>query len=332
MKKIVAMLCALCMLMVTPAIAAEVASVHPVTDYSDAVDEGLVGEMEQPIEIGPYPGQEDSKISGIAIQYSDILADGNFDEVLTQMVESYLSNYTPSEEEYSYAENIIKFYHENFDGDIQTTSGFDDNWWLLRYGNLIEITLDLDEGITEKEAADMIAMAESAKDSAEKNFPNYWDSAQHFMWNFKMKNKYDSYKARTISINHEWGISMINVMLNTYESAYNDYIAKGYTDKRASDKALADAIIYMPQFKYDAVSIMKASREFFESFFSDESMMDFWNNCYGRAYLEPQYTAESAFRHSAFTAKELILDGKPMAENLTSDHVYSIWAWDWYSY
>lgn len=287
----------------------------------------------QPIEVGPYPGQENSQASEIAIQYSDALADGNFDEVLTQMVESYLSDYTPSEKEYSYAENVIKLYRENFDDGIHMASGFDDNWYQLRYGNLIEFTLDLDEGITATEATAMIAMASSAKDSAKKNFPDYWDSAQHFMWNFKMRNGYSGTKARTVGINHEWGISMINTMLNTYESAYDDYIAEGYTDKRASDKALADTIVYMPQFKYDAVSIMKASRKFFESFFSDESMMDFWNNCYGRAYLESQYTAESAFRHSAFTAKELVLDGKnSMAENLTSDHVYSIWSWDWYSY
>lgn len=70
MKKIVAMLCALCMLMATPAMAAEaarvhpvlktadagvsnvmvtrstVSRVHPVTDESEAVDESLAGEME----------------------------------------------------------------------------------------------------------------------------------------------------------------------------------------------------------------------------------------------------------------------------------------------
>ena len=70
MKKIVAMLCALCVLMATPAMAAEaarvhpvlktadagvsnvmvtrstVSRVHPVTDESEAVDESLAGEME----------------------------------------------------------------------------------------------------------------------------------------------------------------------------------------------------------------------------------------------------------------------------------------------
>lgn len=52
--------------------------------------------------------------------------------------------------------------------------------------------------------------------------------------------------ARTIGNNHEWGISMITPMLNHYKSAFDEYIKKDYSDKNASNQALADTIVYMP--------------------------------------------------------------------------------------
>lgn len=284
----------------------------------------------EPIEVGPHPGHQTNNITS---PYSNLLLDGEYDKLISEMMDAYRDSYVPTEEDYMAADKILELYRENFTEEYQTNSGFDDNWWLLRTGNLIEFTLDLDEGVNAIESAAMVALAEEAKESAQKNFSAYWDSAQHFMWNFKMRNQYNGTKARTIGVNHEWGIAMINDMTNYFESCYDDYVADGYSDKDASDKALADTILYMPRFKYDSVSIMEASFDYFDYYFSDDSMMDFWNNCYGRAYTTPQYTAESAYRYSAFTAKELILDGKnSTAENLTSEHKNNIWAWDWYSY
>ena len=110
---------------------------------------------------------------------------------------------------------------------------------------------------------------------------------------------YNQTKARTIANNHEWGIAMIS-----------------------------------PIFKYDAVCIMEQSYAFFKAFFTDDSFMDFWNNCYGRSYPSKGYISGiSAFSYSAFTAHELVLDGAvTLTDNLTEAHRYSIWSWDWYSY
>lgn len=78
---------------------------------------------------------------------------------------------------------------------------------------------------------------------------------------------------------------------------------------------------------------MESSYSFFKSFFSDESIMDFWNNCFGRVYPEKGYNdAVTAFDYAAFTADELVLDGKTtMAENLTEAQRKNVWEWDWYS-
>lgn len=285
-----------------------------------------------PNEIGPYPG-ETSLISGVSA-----VTGTDSDRIVDEIVQRLVLTYVPSAEEYEKAENVIDLYNEINSENVavmsETRSSYDDNWRKLRYGNLIEITLDYDEGITNSVALRCLTLSDTAKSKAQSNFSQYWDSAQHFMWNFAMTKEKSKTIARTIGNNHEWGISMITPMLKAYKQSYDKYIGKGYSEKNASDKALADTIVYMPEFKYDAVSVMKSSYSFFKSFFSAESIMDLWNNCYGRAYPAKGYTSDvNAFRYSAFTAKELVLDGSSgMAANLTETHIKNVWSWDWYSY
>lgn len=97
---------------------------------------------------------------------------------------------------------------------------------------------------------------------------------------------------------------------------------------------MAEPLDYIAVFKDDAVSIIRSSYDYFKSFFTDESIMDFYNNCYGRAYPEKGYTSDiDAFKYSAFTAKELCLDGRSVtAGNLTEAMKKQVWTWDWYSY
>lgn len=140
--------------------------------------------------------------------------------------------------------------------------------------------------------------------------------------------------SRTIGNNHEWGIAMITPMLNHFNSLKANYQSKGYAEKDASDKAMAETLVYTASFKRDAVRIIKSSYDYFKSFFTNESIMDFYNNCYGRSYPEKGYTSDiDAFRYSAFTAKELCLDGASVtASNLTESIKKQVWNWDWYSY
>lgn len=287
---------------------------------------GTAMAAENPIELGPHPGVNQFGTSNEnEVDYAALI---------DEMIQTRIETYAPTADELNQAQEIINLYDSITTTTASVRSGFDDNWYKLRYGNLIELTLDYDEGISNSVATNAVILSNTAKDEAEDNFSSYWDSAQHFIWNFKLADTYSKTTARTITNNHEWGIAMITPMLNHFESAYDEYIADGYSENTASNKALADTIVYMPVFKYDSVCVIEASYNFFDYFFTDESIMDFWNNCYGRAYPEKGYSSGiTAFRYSAFTARELVLDGSvSMADNLTESQKQSVWSWDWYSY
>lgn len=254
------------------------------------------------------------------------------------MVSNRIATYVPSETEYAKANEILDLYNTvNSGGNVtkhSTGSAYLENWKKLRYGNLIELTLDYDEGIDNLLVLRCTGYATDAKNDAVEYYPQYTDSAQHFMWNYLMTERVSKTVARTVGNNHEWGIAMINSMLNAYDGYYNKYLKEGMSEDAASSNALKSTVLYMPVFKYDSVTYMQSSYEFFKSFFSAESVMDFWNNCYGRAYPEKGYPdAVKAFSYAGFIANELVLDASGnTAGNLTEAQTKSVWAWDWYSY
>lgn len=218
------------------------------------------------------------------------------------------------------------------DDGIMTLDSVSENKKKLRTGNLIELTLDLDEGMSNTEALKAIALSRTAESEASKNFSDYQDCAQHFIWNFKMTSSLSKTKARTVGTNHEWGISLINPLERYFDEAYENYLSDGYSSDEASNKAFTDTVFNIPAFKYETVLLLQSSYSFFTSFFTDECIMDFWNNCYGRSYVEKGYSdGVSAFR-AALNANELVLDGIPMAANLTQTQKRNVWSWDWYSY
>lgn len=284
-----------------------------------------------PVEVGPYPGKEEVNDEKIEVAV-------DLDEIIDAMVSNRIATYVPSETEYAKANEILDLYNTvNSGGNVtkhSTGSAYLENWKKLRYGNLIELTLDYDEGIDNLLVLRCTGYATDAKNDAAEYYPQYTDSAQHFMWNYLMTERVSKTVARTVGNNHEWGIAMINSMLNAYDGYYNKYLKEGMSEDAASSNALKSTVLYMPVFKYDSVTYMQSSYEFFKSFFSAESVMDFWNNCYGRAYPEKGYPdAVKAFSYAGFIANELVLDASGnTAGNLTEAQTKSVWAWDWYSY
>lgn len=292
-----------------------------------------ISETSIPIETGPMPGNKittsNSLLQGLNIK------ELSYDEIIEKIEIYYERNFVSTAEDYEKAKRIIELYSQNFsDGNISVRSDYDNGQAQLRAGNLIELTLDIDEGISETTALRAIALASSAKSTAQRDFPNTWDSAQHFIWNYKMTDTYNALTARTIGINHEWGMIMIQPMINHYNSEYEDRIDAGESESDASSGALADTILYIPEFKYLATILTQNSYEFFQGLFSADNIMDLWNNCYGRAYAGYNYSSASAAYTAAKNAGELIIDGSGtvMAANVTSDHYYCVWDWDWYTY
>lgn len=292
---------------------------------------------ERPIEIGPMEGdivESNSIFQELNIQESEISC-LTIEEMFELIENHHKSTFVPTQADLEKAENIIELYDSVFDNENISllSDDYDENAAKLRTGNLIELTLDLDEGVSELTAVSAIADAALAKYTAKASFPSTWDSAQHFIWNYDMADDIGTLTARTIGNNHEWGIQMKEPILNYYDSAYEDRISAGENDADANSGALVDTIMYIPEFKYFTALLTQDSFELFQDFFDSGNIMDFWNNCYGRAYAAENYSSSSSAYEAAKNAGELIIDGADdMEENVTNEHFQCVWAWDWYTY
>lgn len=132
------------------------------------------------------------------------------------------------------------------------------------------------------------------------------DAYRHFSWNYISADDIGQYETRTATINHEWGLLLLDPILNYYDDQYNEYVSQGYSD--AANMAFADATLYIPTLKYELVTISKSSYSFFKGYFDVSNIMDLHNNCYGRAYAvnQPSLGYDSAF-YRAKANNELIL-------------------------
>jgi len=210
---------------------------------------------------------------------------------------------------------------------------YDQNKVKLRAGNFIEGVLDLDEGLTSTEIYKIgVTYANQARDAALKEFPNntmLQDAFRHFSWNYISTGGVGALKTRTATINHEWGMLILDPVTNYYTDKYNTYRSQGYSDYAAANKAFSDAVTYIPYLKYQLVEICKSSYSFFKSFFMISNIMDLHNNCYGRAYYSKMPSA--GYKTAFYTAKnkgELIL-----SESSVGDYQYKyVWQSNWYTY
>lgn len=214
------------------------------------------------------------------------------------------------------------------------TASYDQNKALLRGGNFIETILNYDEGLSNTDITRIANHSSTAKSLAAKAYPNdvmKQDALRHFSWNFlSAKNTYvGALKTRTATINHEWGLIILNPALREYDSKYTSYRKLGYSESNAASKALADTIMFIPSFKKQVVTVSKSSYSFFKGIFTVGNIMDLHNNCYGRAYAssDPGLTAEQAF-NKANRSNKLILS----EASVTGSHYYGVWASGWYTY
>lgn len=227
-------------------------------------------------------------------------------------------------------------------------TSYDTNKAKLRAANFIEGILNVQENMSTTEIYKLgVTYANKARDAAISEFPitstennnpistaDYnnvmlRDSFRHFTWNNMATRDIGNIKTRTGTINHEWGIKMLDPMTKYFDSQYNTYRGKGYSVDNASNYALADSVNYIPSFKYNVVSICKGSYTFFKSFFDISNIMDLHNNCWGRAYAgNYSYYGWSTAYYISKSHGELIL-----AENkVTNSNFDYVWRSQWYTY
>lgn len=193
--------------------------------------------------------------------------------------------------------------------------------------------MDIDEGMTETEIFKVgFTHANAARDAALVEYPNdvmLSDAFRHFSWNHMSTSDLTvgKLKTRTATINHEWGLLLLNPILNYYDDQYNYYVS--INDPDAANKAFADSTLYIPNLKHDLVIISESSFSFFKGYFSVSNIMDLHNNVYGRAYPEKEPLLD--YRDAFYMAKnnnELILD----EVDVNDDHFYAVWVSEWYTY
>lgn len=192
----------------------------------------------------------------------------------------------------------------------------------------LELLLDLNEGLTLQESVKAYNLSTDAISKAEELFPSMADPARHFIWSYNMAQEIGVYKSRTVGINHEWGRKLTEIAPQSFEVYYNYYIGEGKTETDAI-KAAADATINeMFEYKRTTINKMQEDKEEFFRFFDNSSIMDLWNNCYGRAYVERGYsTAAEAFA-AALEDGTIILSESELADWQKD----VVWINNWYTY
>ncbi|MFS1519614.1 hypothetical protein V1503_24615 [Bacillus sp. SCS-151] len=204
----------------------------------------------------------------------------------------------------------------------------------LRQGNYIEGILDLDEGLSETDIFDIgYTYANEARDAAIDYSSNTMlrDAFRHFSWNYLSTVNVGKSEARTATINHEWGIQMIDAIGNYYTNRYNEYIADGYSESDAANKSFIDATLYIDDLKYFMIQFCEDDLSFFKGYFEDSNIMDFTNNHYGREYGDdyPTIGYKFAFANAKDEdVNQLILD----EDDVVSSSYELVWKNDWYTY
>ncbi|WP_405081749.1 hypothetical protein ACI48J_03750 [Paenibacillus chitinolyticus] len=232
-----------------------------------------------------------------------------------------------------FIERYNKIYNSK-DRGITIQGTHDDNTAKLRQGNFIETILDLNEGMNDLQISEVVLNGNIAKSAAKQQYPNdsqLEDAFRHYSWNFisTKDSIVGKIKTRTATINHEWGLRLVNPALSVFNEGYEKYVKQGKPSDTASNAAMNDVIQWAPGFKENCITAAKSSYSFFKGFFSVANIMDLSNNVWGRSgptdYPGASYT--SAFLQDK-GKNNLILN-----EAYVGDYQYNmVWQNQWYTY
>ncbi|SEM24756.1 hypothetical protein SAMN04488688_110158 [Paenibacillus sp. cl141a] len=201
----------------------------------------------------------------------------------------------------------------------------------LRKGNYIEGVLDRDEGLSATDIAKIgLTHANKARDEALKKYPNssdvmLRDAYRHFTWNYLSTKDVGAIKTRTATINHEWGLVLLNPVINYYNNRYNYYVGNG--SGAAGYDAFIDTTLYIPNLKFQLILVCQANIDTFKGFFDNANIMDLHNNVYGRAYAASHPSGYDSAFTSAKNAGDLILS----ESSVTNWNYTYVWQNNWWT-
>lgn len=235
--------------------------------------------------------------------YEKPLSKDEINKKITDIQDSYRKSHRLTEDERKVAlekasaiESIFNTSSENVDGSQASsntevsTSSYDSNKAKLRAGNFIEGILDDNEGMTASQIYALgVTTANSARSIAAAQYPKdvmLQDAYRHFTWNFisTFNSSLGMYPTYIGTVNHEWGLLLLEPMTNYYDSQYQSYLSDGYSSENSSVWAFSDTVDYIPIMKEQIVSYCKAGYSFFSGFMDASNIMDLINNFEGRYY------------------------------------------------
>ncbi|MEW9699260.1 hypothetical protein [Paenibacillus sp. SI8] len=254
-------------------------------------------------------------------------------EEIESIVKKLQEDFNKKAKNYKRAEEVQRSIEDINPNSIAAATGYDENKAKLRQANYIESVLDTNEGMTGYQIFLVgVLHANAARDEALSEYPNdvmTRDAYRHYTWNFRATkdSAVGKTKTRTATINHEWGVLLLNFALNYYDQQYNSYINSGKSDYVAANQAFSDVTLWMPELKMQLISIFKSNYSKFKGFFQVSNIMDLTNNCWGRSGPtdHSNSTPKQAF---ALDKNNLIL-----SESSVYDYQYNIvWQNQWYTY
>ncbi|WP_035295954.1 hypothetical protein [Brevibacillus thermoruber] len=174
----------------------------------------------------------------------------------------------------------------------------DSNTAKLRSGNFIEGILDSDEGLSTSEISRVYSIGVEATKTAERYYKNdsmLRDAYRHFIWNYNAANdkKLGKSKTRTATINHEWGLILIDDAINYYNDSYRKYVRLGMIGSDAMTAAFSDTLNELPKMKKNKIKTLSQ----FKNVATKGNVMD-WNNNYYGIYYSYMSDVDKAFKQA----------------------------------
>ncbi|NRQ55711.1 hypothetical protein [Brevibacillus sp. HD1.4A] len=174
----------------------------------------------------------------------------------------------------------------------------DSNTAKLRSGNFIEGILDSDEGLSASEISRVYKIGVDATNTAEEYYKSdsqLRDAYRHFIWNFNAANdkKLGKSKTRTATINHEWGLLLIDDAVDYYNNSFKKYVRLGMIGSDAMNAAFSDTINELPKMKKNKIKSLSS----FKDTATKGNIMD-WNNNYYGIYYSYMSDVDQAFKQA----------------------------------
>lgn len=175
-------------------------------------------------------------------------------------------------------------------------------FFILRKDNAVEYVLNKEDGVTFGEMAKSVYASYLATVEARTAFPSepmLDDAYKHFTWSYETTRLIGEEKAKLITDNHEMALSLREALAEKYRADKISYLNESGIGKYfATPRAIKSTLKAAADIRRDyTANAKRATVSNINDFYSDATIMDFYNNESGREYA---FYDESLIRSEVF--------------------------------